>query len=85
VALNFLDIPAGARVALHMAIIILTIAIIGKIGVRLIDSLMRPERLPKATGKAHLRILKMFYQKIRSSNCSLENDTNILYSREQLR
>jgi small-conductance mechanosensitive channel len=58
VALNFLDIPAGARVALHMAIIILTIAIIGKIGVRLIDSLMRPERLPGAWDERRVNTLR---------------------------
>ena len=57
-ALNFLDIPAGARVALHMGVIILTIAIIGKIGVRLIDSLMRPDRLPGTWDERRVNTLR---------------------------
>ncbi len=44
--LHYLDLPGEVKIALHMAIILVVILIVGKVGVRLIDGLMRPERLP---------------------------------------
>lgn len=57
-ALDSLNIPAGASVALHIAAIILTIAVIGKIGFRLIDTLMRPERLPGVWDERRVNTLR---------------------------
>ncbi len=60
--LNFIDIPANiaghARVALHIVFIIVTIAVIGKISVRLIEALMRPERLPGAWDERRVNTLR---------------------------